>query len=619
MNKESTNILSDIVVYTKYAKYIPEKKRRENWKEIIERYLGMLIQKYPSLEDTINVYASYLYEKKVLPSMRALQFAGPAIKKNESRLYNCSYLPIEDYRAFSEIMFLLLSGVGCGYSVQFHHISKLPEIQKPTKESKYLINDSIEGWSDAVKQLIKSYFGLIKHKPRFDYSDIRPKGTRLVTAGGKAPGPGPLKIALSKIEYMLDSKQNGDKLSSLEVHDICCYIADAVLAGGIRRAALISLFSFDDKEMLTCKYGNWYELNPQRGRANNSAVIVRGRVKEDEFTHLCEIIEENGTGEPGRYLTNDPDYGTNPCGEISLRPFTFCNLTEINGSNIENQEDFNKRARIAAFFGTLQASFTDFHYLRPIWKINSEKDALVGIGITGIASNTLLNVDLKKAAEIVLEENKIVAISIGINEAARTTTIKPSGTSSLVLGCSSGIHAWFADYYIRNIQCKVGDDLYNYFNTYHKPLIKIMDIDPHSAVIGIPIKAPDNATTVKNENTLNFLERISKFNSEWVQNGYRKGPNHNNVSATVYIKKGEAKRVSEWMWEHREEYNGLAVFPELSGNYKDVPHIQITREEYEERIKYFDDIEIDLVKIIEEEDNTTQKENLACSGGSCEL
>jgi ribonucleoside-triphosphate reductase len=325
-------ILSDIVVYNKYAKYSSIEKRRETWQEIVERYITMMVKRYGAegdheiwkhspkvtslMSQEIIKNGKDIMDKNVLPSMRALQFAGPAIEKNEARGYNCSYMPMDDYRGFSELMFLLLGGTGAGYSVQRHHVEKLPEIHKPTKESKYLIGDSIEGWADAVKQLMKAYFGITKVKPRFDYSDIREKGSMLITAGGKAPGPEPLKIALVKIESILNEKENGTKLTPFEVHRICCLIADAVLAGGIRRAALISLFSMEDKMMLTCKHGNWWEKYPELGRANNSATILRNRVKKHEFDTLWKIIVDSNSGEPGIYFTNDPEYGTNPCCEI---------------------------------------------------------------------------------------------------------------------------------------------------------------------------------------------------------------------------------------------------------------------------------------------------------------
>lgn len=322
----SNKILSDITIYSKYSRYIPELKRRETWTEICQRYGEMLIDKYPRLKNEIRDNLTYILDKKVLPSMRALQFAGKAIEKNESRVYNCAYMPIDDYRAFNEAMFLLLGGTGVGYSVQYHHIEKLNEIHKPTKSKKYVISDSLEGWADAVKALVKAYIGGSQYKPRFNYTDIRPKGARLKTAGGKAPGPRPLMECLGKIEALFESKENGDKLKPIECHDIMCYIANAVLSGGIRRSAMISLFSFDDEEMLTSKYGNWWELNEQRGRANNSAVIVRNRITRNEFDAVWEKVKLSNAGEPGLYFTNNADWGTNPCAEIALRAFQFCNL-----------------------------------------------------------------------------------------------------------------------------------------------------------------------------------------------------------------------------------------------------------------------------------------------------
>lgn len=634
---ESQELLSDIVTYTKYARYRTDLKRRESWDEIIDRYIGMMLKKFCGQEYSdqwkrkkvdvsenqlareIIENSKYLYNKDVLPSMRALQFAGPAIEKTESRVYNCCYLPMNSLESFSELMFLLLGGTGVGYSVQFHHIRELPEILKPSKQRKFLIGDSIEGWSDAIKALMKAYFGITRYKPRFDYSDIREKGAQLVTAGGKAPGPDPLKIALTNIEALLNGKRDGDQLTSLDVHDICCYIADAVLAGGIRRAAMISLFSFDDKEMATCKYGAWWDRNPQRGRANNSAVIVRNRVKRKEFEEFWKIIKASGSGEPGISWTNDPSYGFNPCHEISLRPFSFCNLTEINAGNIKDQDDLNKRARVASFFGTLQAGFTDFHYLRPVWQNNTEKDALIGVGMTGICNGDVLPLDLKIAANEVNKENERVAALIGINVAARTTTIKPSGTTSCVVGTSSGIHAWHSEYYIRNMQCAVGDDLYNYFADNHPDIIKEMDFQPGSAVIGVPMKAPTTAILRENETALEFLERVRRFNEEWVLPGHRSGPNHNNVSATVSIKEDEWDEVGHWMWINRKGYSGISVIPYDGGTYADAPFQDCSKYEYDKRMRYIRENPIVLTKIKELFDNTNLKGELACVGGACTL
>jgi ribonucleoside-diphosphate reductase alpha chain len=637
---ESIDILSDVVVFNKYAKYLPKLQRRETYTEIIDRYTTMMLKRYPKLDSEIRENSKFIYDKKVLPSMRALQFAGQAIEKTESRIYNCCYLPIDDYRAFSEVMFLLLGGTGVGYSVQSNHIDKLPEIRKPNKEQKYLIGDSIEGWSDAVRHLMASYFGLRNTKPKFDYSDIREKGARLVTAGGKAPGPEPLKRCLFEIEQILERKKDGEKLTDLEVHDIICHIADSVLAGGIRRAALICLFSANSEDMLTCKFGNWWETNPQRGRANNSAVLVRHKISKEFFLNLWAKIEASNSGEPGIYFTNNPDWGTNPCVEIALRPYQFCNLCEINADNIVSQEDLNDRARVASFFGTLQAGFTNFHYLRPIWQKTTEKDALIGIGITGIGSNKLEKLNLTEATNIVIEENKKLSTFIGINQAARTTCIKPSGTTSLVLGTSSGIHAWHNDYYIRRMQVNKSEALYTYFKIYHPELIKDMVLMPNSAVIEVPIKAPDNSIIRDKESALDLLERVKHFYQTWVKPGHIKGDNSHNISATVSIDKNsiyhltpektfvkvassplktfdEWEVVGEWMWNNRDYFNGLSVLPFDGGSYIQAPFENISKEQYEDMLKSLS--HIDLTKVIEIDDNTTLANELACAGDNCEI
>ena len=492
----SNNILSNITVYMKYAKYLPKENRRETWEELVTRNKEMHQKKYPHIKNEIENVYTLVYDKKILPSMRSLQFGGKPIEISPNRVYNCAYLPIDHVDAFSETMFLLLGGTGVGFSVQKHHVESLPDIKKPNpnRNRRYLIGDSIEGWADAIKMLVESYFGIKSSTPIFDFSDIRHKGALLVTSGGKAPGPQPLKDCIHNIKKVLDAKSDGEKLSPIEVHDIVCHIADAVLAGGIRIAALISLFSADDNEMISCKSGNWWELNPQRGRSNNSAVLLRHKITKEFFLDLWKRIELSGAGEPGIYLSNDKDWGTNPCCEIGLRPYQFCNLCEVNASDIESQEDFEKRVRGAAFIGTLQAGYTDFHYLRDVWKRTTEKDALIGVGMTGIGSGVVLGYDMKLAAKAVKEENERVAKLIGINNAARTTTVKPSGTSSLVLGTSSGIHAWHNDYYVRRIRVGKNEAIYTYLSVNHPELVEDEIFRPHdTAVISIPQKSPEGS------------------------------------------------------------------------------------------------------------------------------
>lgn len=419
--------LADITVFNKYARFNHSVNRRENWSEIVDRNAEMHKTKYPQMADQIDaVYEKFVKTKKVLPSMRSLQFGGRPILMAENRIFNCAYCPAESPKFFSELMFLLLGGTGMGYSVQHRHVDKLPKIKTPESdgEYKYQIQDSIVGWADAVKVVCKAFFNA-GTLPVFDYRDIRDKGAELITTGGQAPGPEPLRICVENL-IVLFRGAVGRKLRPVEVHDAACIIADAVLAGGIRRAAMISLFDRDDEEMLTCKSGEWWKDHPARARANNSAVLPRGEVSQGEFARLMTRIEQSGCGEPGVYWTNNKDWGTNPCCEIALRPYQMCNLTEIDAGKIKHQKDFNAAAGMAAFIGTLQAGYTDFHYLNPKWKIACEKDALLGVSMTGIASGTVEKLDMEWAAECVREMNERVAKLIGINSAARTTCVKPA-------------------------------------------------------------------------------------------------------------------------------------------------------------------------------------------------
>ena len=536
--KLSNKILSDITVYMKYARYIPELNRRETWEELVTRNKEMHTKKYPELKEEIEKNYKFVYDKKVLPSMRSMQFGGKPIEISPNRIYNCAYMPIDHIDSFSECMFLLLGGTGVGYSVQKHHVAKLPPVNKPypKRKRRFLVGDSIEGWADAIKVLIKSYLNGKSSRIEFDYSDIRPKGARLITSGGKAPGPQPLKECILKITGILESHEDGDQLSTLEVHDIICHIADAVLAGGIRRAALISLFSADDDLMIGCKSGNWWELNPQRGRANNSAVLMRHKITKEFFMDLWKRVELSGAGEPGIYLNNDKDWGTNPCCEIALRPYQFCNLCEVNASDIVDQEDLNERVKAAAFIGTLQAGYTDFHYLRDIWRETTEKDALIGVSMTGIGSGRVLGYDMVKAADVVKRENSRVAKILGINKAARTTTVKPAGTTSLTLGTSSGIHAWHNDYYIRRIRVGKNESIYSYLKINHPELVEDDYFRGHdTAVISIPQKAPEGSI-LRTESSFDLLERVKTVATDWVKSGHRTGSNTHNVSATISLK-----------------------------------------------------------------------------------
>jgi ribonucleoside-diphosphate reductase alpha chain len=396
-----------------------------------------------------------------------------------------------------------------------------------------------------------------------------------------------------------------------------CHIADAVLAGGIRRAALISLFSASDEEMISCKTGDWWETNPQRGRSNNSAVLMRHKITKEFFMDLWKRVELSGAGEPGIYLNNDKDWGTNPCCEIALRPYQFCNLCEVNVSNIESQEDLNERVKMAAFIGTLQAGYTNFHYLREIWQSTTEKDALIGVSMTGIGSAAVLQLDMKEAASIVKRENSRVAKLIGINKAARTTCVKPAGTTSLTLGTSSGIHAWHNDFYIRRMRVGKNESIYNYLSVNHPELLEDDYFRPHdTACVSIPQMAP-KGSILRTESPFQLLERVKKVATEWVNTGHRTGSNTHNVSATISLRDHEWDAAGKWMWDNREHYNGLAVLPYDGGTYIQAPFEDITEEKYNKLIKSLMDINLD--NVIEIEDNTDLKGELACAGGACEI
>jgi len=676
----SVNTLSDITVFSKYAKYDVDLGRRETWKELVTRNKDMHIKKFPSLESDIEDAYSLVYTKKILPSMRSMQFGGKPIELNPSRIYNCAYLPIEDIDSFSETMFLLLGGTGVGYSVQRHHVERMPRIKGTSSRYKrFLIGDSIEGWADSIKVLFESYY-LGESKPIFDYSDIRARGVPLVTSGGKAPGPAPLKLCLESLEKILSKKEIGSRLSTIECHDIQCYIGDAVLAGGIRRSALISLFSMDDEDMLRSKgnfeitdwkiieeydvagkesgsigdkglydlkltvkepgYGEvtknlscvseddlrsirttkvlpWYHFQPQRGRANNSAVVLRHRVTERDFSLLWRRIEESNAGEPGVYFSNDKEWGTNPCCEIALRPYQFCNLVEVNVSDVADQEDLNNRCYKASLIATLQASYTDFHYLRDIWKVNTERDALLGVGQTGIGSGACASLDLVASAKSVVDANINYSKIIGINPAARCTTVKPSGTSSLVLGVSSGIHAWHNDYYIRRMRIGRIETLCKYLEANNPELIELEYFNPDvDAIIKIPIKAPDGSI-LRTEPSHDLLRRVSRWNTEWVRPGHIDGQNCHNVSCTISVRDDEWEAVGAWLWDNKDSFNGLSVLPYSGGTYKQAPFEDISEETYKDMVGKLHDV--DLSRVYEDNDNTTLTSEAACAGGQCEI
>lgn len=621
MDKNS-KILSDITVFNKYAKYIPELQRRETWEELVNRTKQMHLDKFKNLQKydefeimLNNMFEKFIKPKKILPSMRSLQFAGKPIERNESRMYNCSFLQINSPHDFSEVMYLLLGGTGVGYSVQKTFLKNLPLVRKRLGEIIYTVEDSIEGWSTAIEVLMYSYMytGI---KVKFDFSQIRDKGMPLITSGGKAPGHKPLKDCLKNMESILD-KAAGKKLTSLQAHDILCYIADAVLAGGIRRAAMICLFDADDEEMLNCKSGDWYINHLHRSRANNSVILDRKTTTKEQFYSILKKTQESQAGEPGIFFTNNPFMGTNPCGEIALNDKQFCNLVEVNVSNLKDEKDFYNRVEAAAMLATIQASYTNFTHLSPEWKEITEKEALIGVSLTGLASVNIPAEVLNIAAEKVKKCNEYLSKILGINPAARTTCVKPAGTTSLVCGTSSGIHAWHSEYYVRRMRLPKTDPLYDYMLKVNPDFLENDVTDPmNTSILKIPIKAPKGAITRK-ESPLETLERIKHVYENWIVPGHSYGDNTNNVSATINIKDDEWDAVIDWMWENKHCYNGISLFPYDGGTYIQAPFEEISEEEFSTLSEKLN--EVDLTQVKESEDFTQLIENLACSGGFCEI
>jgi hypothetical protein len=658
----SNKIASNITAYTKYSRFVDKESRRETWKETVYRSAFMHIQKYPQLVEKITKGFGYVEDKKILSSMRSLQFGGRAIELSNSRIYNCAYMACSYISFFSELMFLLLGGTGVGYSVQWRHISNLPAIKRPGKPRKFLIQDSIIGWADAVRSLVRAYLDG-KYLPVFDYSDIRPAGTPLKTAGGKAPGPGPLRTCLAKIQGILESKPVGSKLQSYECSDLACFIADAVLSGGIRRSAMICIFDMDDDSMLGYKSGDWWELAPERGRVNVSAVAFRQDVYEEvgpelnnvgssllgitwrkpsdigmkgdqfdtqlltrkiadkttkeQFDTYWKYVENSGSGEPGIYWSNHPDWGCNPCVEISLKHKQFCNLTTINFSVVQSQEELDELAYYAGFIGTLQAGYTDLHYLSEGWKENCDDEALLGVSVTGIADGgNYKRYNWQRASLQAKRANEETAKAIGIKSAARITCIKPEGTASLVLGTSSGIHARHSHYYIRRMRLGKSESVAQYLLQNHPALITQDLAKPEGLILELPQKSPDRSI-YRSESPIELLDRVKFFHRNWILPGHISGENNHNVSCTVSIKPGEWAEVGEWLWGNRSSYNGVSVLPFDGGTYKQAPFEECDKETYDELMKSL--TEVDLTQIVETEDLTTLREEPACAGGACTI
>ena len=646
-------VIQEYIHASKYSQYLPEKYRRELYSESVQRSEDMNVRKYPQIEDQIRKAFKLVQDRRVLPSMRSMQFAGKAVEILNERIYNCSYSPCNRLEFFKEAFFLLLCGCGTGYSVQKHHVAMLPPLKTidDDKVQHFIVPDTIQGWSEAAYELIKSYVdgsGYVE----FSYHLIRNKNSLLKTTGGRAPGHVPLKNSLERIRIILNNAQ-GRHLRPIECHDIICLCADAVIAGGNRRSSCISLFSPDDEEMFMAKTGNWYATNRWRERANNSAVLVRNECTFEEFSRVYDCVKE--WGDPGFFFVDDREFGTNPCGEIGLYPllkvdashlsylaqhnisakigdtlygWSFCNLTEVNMALCHTAEEYFEAVEAATIIGTCQAGYTSFPFLGPVTELIARRDALLGVSMTGMMDNPKISFDpdlQRDAALLAIRTNIEYAKRIGINAAARVTTIKPSGTASLALGClGSGIHAHHAKRYFRRVRASKVEAAYQYFKSINPHMCST--INELEEVIVFCIQAPEGAITRNDLTALEFLEKVFLTKSNWIQYGTARDTGNpgltHNVSNTITVKDDEWDIVRDNLWENRHMFSGIS----LLGYYGDKGFNHAPREEitthvdemlWNEYVQNYNDV--DYSYMVEMEDGTNLQGEMACGAGGCEI
>jgi ribonucleoside-triphosphate reductase len=606
----SVSALQEYTFVAKYARWIPEKKRRETWNESVARVKKMMLDKYsdnPEVHEDIEWAYEMMRKKRVLGSQRALQFGGSPIFKHNARIYNCITSFCDRLRFFQECMYLLLCGCGTGFSVQKHHVEKLPILIKEKRGTKkFVIEDSIEGWSDAIGVLVTSYFQQEELFPEyvgkvvnFDYSSIRPAGSYLGSSSGKAPGPEPLKNALTNIKKILDgalkdmefASKSIRKLSAIQAYDIIMHSADAVISGGVRRSATICVFSPDDQDMAKAKTGNWFIENPQRGRSNNSALLLRDKTTPKQFSELMQSVRQ--FGEPGFVWSDSTELIVNPCVEIGMWPvdestgesgWQACNLSTINCAKIKSEEDFIEACRAASIIGSLQAGFSSFAYLGEASENIVKREALLGVSMTGIMEQheICLNPEVqKKGAKVVKEENKRITKIIGINQAARTTCIKPEGTSSCVLGTSSGIHPHHAKRYIRRVQANKMEPIYNYFRGINPRACdeSVWSNNDSDDVVAFCVEVPAGAKTKNQVGAIDLLTHVKNTQQNWVIPGTNKSLCTkpwlvHNVSNTINVKEDEWDEVESFIYKNRKYFCGISLLP-ITGD-KDYPQAPFT-------------------------------------------
>src|SRR6056300_1754869 len=613
---------------SRYAKYF-DNKGRESWSETVERYMNNVVRPKAGHDSYVDQIRDSILSLDVMPSMRAMMTAGPALSRDNTAGYNCSYLPVDDPKSFDEAMFILLCGTGVGFSVERQFVNKLPEVPELYEsDTVVVVQDSKEGWAKALRQVIALlYSGEI---PKWDVSKVRPAGARLKTFGGRASGPAPL-VDLFNFFIKVFKEAQGRKLSSIECHDLMCKIGEVVVVGGVRRSAMISLSNLSDDRMRHAKSGAWWENNPQRALANNSVSYTE---KPDSLSFMREwmALVESGSGERGIFNRQaskkqaakngrrDPEYnfGTNPCSEIILRPYQFCNLTECVVRATDTIEDLERKVRLATILGTIQSTYTKFPYLRKVWQKNTEEERLLGVSLTGIMDNPLMttkNAGLAKTLEhlknVAISTNAEWAERLGIPVAAAITCVKPSGTVSQLVDSASGIHARHSPYYIRTVRGDDKDPLTQFMKDQGIPAEPDVFKPDQTTVFSFPVKSPDNAVVTSDLSAIDQLEMWLSYQRAWCEH---------KPSVTINVKKDEWFEVGAFVYEHFDEMSGVSFLPYNEHTYQQAPYQEVGKSDYDMLASVMPKA-IDWTKLseYEKEDNTSGSQTLACSGDSCEI
>lgn len=629
MSNQLPTPYQQFIAKSRYARWLESENRREDWSETVDRYMENVVGLSVGEEEASKL-SSAILGLEVMPSMRAMMTAGPALHRDNTSGYNCSYLPVDDPKSFDEAMFILLCGTGVGFSVERQYISKLPEVPDTLfdSETTVVVKDSKEGWAKSLRQVLSLLWA--GEIPKWDVSKVRPAGARLKTFGGRASGPAPL-IDLFNFAVAIFKKAQGRKLTSLECHDLMCKIGQVVVVGGVRRSAMISLSNLSDDRMRNAKSGNWWDNEGQRALANNSVAYTEKPDVELFMKEWASLIESK-SGERGIFNRvaskeqaakngrRDPEweFGTNPCSEIILRPYQFCNLTEVVVRATDNIDTLSEKVRLATILGTIQATYTEFPYLRKVWKDNTEAERLLGVSLTGIMDNPLMtseNAGLEKTLEhlrsVAVSTNAEWADRLGIPQSAAITCVKPSGTVSQLVDSASGIHARHSEYYIRTVRGDTKDPLTDFMKAQGIPCEPCVMKPDSTVVFSFPVKAPDNCVTRNVMTAVEQLETWLMYQRHWCEH---------KPSVTITVRDEEWLEVGAFVYKYFDEMSGVSFLPHSDHTYQQAPYQECSQEEYEELAeKMPKSIDWSGLALYELEDNTSGMQTMACSADSCEI